>query len=394
MIDWNEDNFLEKLTPQLRQGCGGTIGPCPDAETLRAVIEGEARGPERDAVMEHLSRCAACAELRSRLLNFDNFESVSLPEPETVWNQTRTRLDNWLESFLHSEAARALSAKGRKPSRKFSGWESISNLFIPRKIVWAAGVAAVLVLIADAALWVEYKRVQAPQGQVAARATVTLKPPAKPALSSTSPERNLPTKAGQAAIPSAPNQAPKPVAHPRTPAFQPNAPPRTGPAVPPGESILAPPSPPINGASPPAIGHPPTIRLGLADRLLIVLSSISPKPDGSFQFHGTLLLAVAQPGTVPLNQGTEVIGVGTKSQGKTSLAVTEFVAQGARYTLKDGSGAMNAKTPGAVGEEDFDPSQLLNKWPTVTGRVLDMRPTAPAVYEEVSGQTGQPDPEK
>ena len=34
MIDWNEDNFLEKLTPQLRQKSGGAIGPCPDAETL------------------------------------------------------------------------------------------------------------------------------------------------------------------------------------------------------------------------------------------------------------------------------------------------------------------------------------------------------------------------
>ena len=95
MIDWNEDNFLEKLTPQLRKKSGGAMGPCPDAETLCAVIEGQASGPERDTVIEHLSQCAACAELRSRLLNF---ESVSPPEPEAVWNQTQTRLDNWLEA--------------------------------------------------------------------------------------------------------------------------------------------------------------------------------------------------------------------------------------------------------------------------------------------------------
>ena len=88
-----------------------------------------------------------------------------------------------------------------------------------------------------------------------------------------------------------------------------------------------------------AISHPPTLRLDPASRLLIVLSSISGKPDGSFRFHGTLLLPVAHPGPVPLDRGAEVIGVGTRSQGQTSLAVTDLVVQGVRYTLKDGNGA-------------------------------------------------------
>jgi hypothetical protein len=116
---------------------------------------------------------------------------------------------------------------------------------------------------------------------------------------------------------------------------------------------------------------------------MIVLSSISPKPDGSLQFHGILLLPVAQPGPVPLDRGAEVIGVGTRSQGQTSLAVTDLVVQGVRYTLKDGSGVMNAQTPGAGGGVDFDRSQL-----------LDMLPTATAVYEKASDQTGQPEPQK
>jgi hypothetical protein len=63
MIDWNEDNFLEKLTLQVQQESGGAVGPCPDAETPCAVIEGKARGPERDAVVEHLSQCATCDEV-------------------------------------------------------------------------------------------------------------------------------------------------------------------------------------------------------------------------------------------------------------------------------------------------------------------------------------------
>jgi hypothetical protein len=116
---------------------------------------------------------------------------------------------------------------------------------------------------------------------------------------------------------------------------------------------------------------------------MIVLSSISLKPDGSFQFHGILLLPVAQPGQAPLDRGAEVIGAGTKSQSQTSLAVTELVVQGVRYTLKDGSGAMNAQTPGAGGGVHFDRSQL-----------LDMSPTATAVYEKAPDQTEQPEPQK
>ena len=44
---------------------------------------------------------------------------------------------------------------------------------------------------------------------------------------------------------------------------------------------------------------------------------------------------------------------------------------------------MNAQTPGAGGGVDFERSQ-----------VLDMRPTATAVYEKASDQTGQPEPQK
>jgi hypothetical protein len=106
-------------------------------------------------------------------------------------------------------------------------------------------------------------------------------------------------------------------------------------------------------------------------------------PDGSFQFHGILLLPVAQSGPVPLDRGAEVIGVGTRNQGQTSLAVTDLVVQGVRYTLKDGSGVMNAQTPGAGGGVDFHRSQ-----------VLDMRPTATTLYEKVSDETGQPESQK
>jgi len=116
---------------------------------------------------------------------------------------------------------------------------------------------------------------------------------------------------------------------------------------------------------------------------LIVLSSINRKLDGSFQFHAILLLPVAQPGPVPLDRGAEVIGTGTMSQGQTSLAVTEFVVQGARFTLKDGTGAMKAETPGAAGAVRFDRSQVLEMWPA-----------SPSVYEMAPDTAAQPEPQK
>ena len=401
MIDWNEDNFLEKLTPELRKKSGGAMGLCPDAETLCAVIEGVARGPERDAVIEHLSQCAACAELRARLLNFENFESVSPPEPEAVWKQTRTRLDNWLEGFLRSEAAHSRSPRGGKPSRRVSSWENISNLLTPRKIVWAFGVAAVLVLIMDGVLVLEYRRAQPPQVQVAGRATVPPQAPAVPAPVEKPPEKGTgkpritPQKEG---LPRAGNnllsgaestirpKAREPMESAAAPSPIPAPADHNLPSQIAQATVPPPPSPTPGAVARPtaaAISHPPTLRLDPTGRLLIVLSSINAKPDGSFQFHGILLLPVPQPGEVPLDRGAEVIGAGTMSQGQASLAVTELVVQGARFTLKDGTGAMKAQTPGAGGAVQFDRSQVLEMWPTAT-----------AVYEKVSDQTGQPEPQK
>ncbi len=159
--------------------------------------------------------------------------------------------------------------------------------------------------------------------------------------------------------------------------------PRSGATAFGAKSLPAQPSLPQNGASAAAISHPPKLWLDPAGRLSIVLSSISRKPDGSFQLHGILLLPVAQPGPVPLDPGAEVIGVGTRIQGQTSLAVTDLVVQGVRYRLKDGSGVTNAQTPAAGGSVDFDRSRL-----------HDMRPTATAVYEMVSDKIGQLEPQK
>jgi hypothetical protein len=197
-------------------------------------------------------------------------------------------------------------------------------------------------------------------------------------------DQNLPNETAQATVPSPPNPTPRGVARPTAPALsRPMASPQPGVTAYATKSLPAPLSLPRHATPAAAISVPPTLWLDPASRLLIVLSSVSPKSDGSFRFHGKLLLPVAQPGPVPLDRGAEVIGVGSRSQGRTSLAVTELVIQGVRYTLKDGRGVMNAHTPGAGGRVDFDRSQLLDMWPTAT-----------AVYEKASDKTGQPESQK
>ena len=416
MTGWSEENFLERLSPQLRRKRGTGEDSCPDAETLCAVIAGEARGPERDTVIEHLSRCAACTDLPSRLLNF---ESGSPTEPEAVWNPTRNRLDHWLEGFLRSEAAHLRSPKRGKASGKVSGGESISNLFTPRKIIWALSAALVLVLMAIGVVLLEHKRERLPQVQVAVRPTVSPTPPEQsteepeiapqegglpkvgenfpsraespngpqageprapgaPALTPASANHNLPGRVTQAAVPSSPNPASRSVAPPTAPASShPAASTPPGPTELATGSLPAPPSLPRNPAAA-AIGHPPRLWLNPSVRILIVVSSISRKPDGSFQFHGILLLPVAQPEAVPLGRGAEVIGVGTRNQDQISVAITDLVVQEVHYTLKDGSGEMNAQTPGAGGGVHLDRSQVLEMWPMAT-----------AAYERAPDQTGQ-----
>jgi hypothetical protein len=138
-------------------------------------------------------------------------------------------------------------------------------------------------------------------------------------------------------------------------------------------------SPPQNEAPATTGGPPAKLWLDPAARLFIVVSSINIKPDGSFKFHGKLLLPVPQPGPIPLDRGTEVIGAGLMSGGQTSLAVTEILAGGARYKLKGGSGAVKAETPGGGGGVHLNRNQLLDMWPTAT-----------AAYEKVSDQSAQP----
>jgi hypothetical protein len=369
MTGWNEDNFLERLMPKMLEERGTERGPCPDAETLCAVLEGDAPAALTEQVTEHLRHCRDCASLQSRLLNFD---AATSPEPEAVWKETRKRLDNWLEGFLRSEAAKVRAAKSTAPSRKGARWETFWSPFISWKVVWGLGVAALLVLIADGVLVMELRRAQPAEVQVAARTAVPQGQPGNVQRVASPPLAPLSSRRGESGVGRA-------HAAGRLPSKQP-APPGQNAGVQGGQvATPLPSSPPLNAAAAPPPPPPPSLRLKPGVHLLMALSSVKQLSDGSLQFRGILLLPVRQTGPVSLDRGAEVIGAGTLSQGQTSLAVTELIVEGARYTLKGGNGAMKAQATGAGGALQLDRSQVLEMWPA-----------SPSVYEKSPDTTPQP----
>lgn len=384
MMDWNEDNFLERLGPQLRGEGAAQRGHCPDAATLCAVMEGEAQDTVRTTVAKHVAQCPACANLERRLTDFDQ---AAPPEPEAAWRETRNRLDHWLEMFLRSEAA---DLRGTQPAKPLGGalsWQSVSSRFSHWKIEGALGVAVVMVFIAGAVLLKDTQRKHYPSVEVAAR------PPARQEQQPIAAPAEEANKQGAPPSPAAPGDHTQPIqaAQGNTPSIMNSdvAPyPKSSktvvaPSAHPG-TITSEPHPSATPASPrvaPAApaDHLPSLRLEPGARLFTVVRSIHHQPDGSFEFEGVLILPLAQPGLVTLDRGTEVKGVGTVSHGHTSLAVTELGVQGARYTLKDGDGTMNAQTPGTDGEVHFDRSQALEMWSAFV-----------ATYEPVSDQPAPP----
>jgi hypothetical protein len=398
MTGWNADNFLEKLLAQARLQPGAERGPCPDAETLCAGLDGDAPVLLRKLVLEHLRHCRDCAELQNRLLNFGTRTST---EPEAAWKETSKRLDIWLEGFLASETARLHGSKPVAVSRKRSRSGLFWSLFQPRRLAWGLGVAALLLLAADAILTFELRREQPGHLQVAAR-------PAAPPLAQipSAPQRHAGPQVGE-------HPAVTPPAQPSLVIPQDHQPPiLTAQAVPPPPQPVATASPsppaapqetviarhrPLSGASklspamaaarPSAAAPPlPSLQLDPTAHLLVVLSAAERLPDGSFEFRGTLLLPVVHAGPVPLDRGVEVVGAGQTRDGQTSLAVMEFVVQGAHYMLKEGSGAMKAQTPGTGGAVQFERSQVLEMWP-VTSLVYEKAPATAALVRIQLGQT-------
>lgn len=138
-------------------------------------------------------------------------------------------------------------------------------------------------------------------------------------------------------------------------------------------------SPPVKLRAPsgtamatPAMVYPSIYRIAADTRFWIKLNAVNHQPDGSFTFQGSLLEPVTETGGALLRRGTQVVGSGVVSQGKTSLLVTQIVVGAHRYSLKGASGA-NARGPGAGPAVEFE-----------AGKVLEMFLDSASVYEKAA----------
>ena len=163
MSGWNEDNFLERLMPQLHSVQPST--ECPDPETVYSAICRETSDGEREAIVAHVASCHDCAQLYERLHNFN--QPPDQPGPE--WEKVEQRLDLWLQNMIERE-------RNTSHQEIRGWWRNLSSPLFSRKMQWAAGFAALLA-IAAGMFWA--MRIQnSPEQAIVARVT-SPKPQAK-----------------------------------------------------------------------------------------------------------------------------------------------------------------------------------------------------------------------
>jgi hypothetical protein len=434
MKPWTEDNFLERLMPQLRREDGAQIEPCPDSESLSAFTEDRVSPFLRDAIAAHLTRCPKCQEIYERL---GQFAKASIPVQDAEWVNAEKRLDNGMRSFLLSRAAE--SPKPAAEPARVLRWSDVAKTAFPWKLQWALGATAFAALVVAGLLVAKREWLASTPVQVAIRQAPLQIENSAPVPTAQSPdagpgtrkpaERHPKTAAEikKNAAPAVSQKSTEQVGKAQ-PEIEPpsSSSSRTGestsqiaqnytpPDLSPNDRVLpgakATPTAPsrralmgraAGHAAAPARGsaqslpanagasvstpadHPPLLRLEAGARLWIRIVSISRQPDGSFTFRGSLLEPVSQAGGVVLDQGAEMTGSGSVKEGKVTVFVQRFLIKGAPYSLQRASATLSEQMPGAGKALEFNGGQYLEMWLSST-----------TVYEKVAavGSLDQPKP--
>ena len=142
MTGWNEDNFLEKMIQLLGQRSG--TAPCPEAAAFLAASDGDASGALKKAMTEHASRCPDCWDIQQRM---ERFDAAMVTDQDAEWKQTERRLDDWLESFLASDAAAHHQRDRVSASRLRLWWTRLTSPSVVRQLRWALVPAVTLALV-------------------------------------------------------------------------------------------------------------------------------------------------------------------------------------------------------------------------------------------------------
>jgi hypothetical protein len=226
MMPWarasfSEDNFLERLMPDLRREKSERMESCPDAQLLAAFVDEEVSPTVKQTVTAHLAQCAGCSEICARLVSFAQPQTQDAEGQNAEWPNADKRLQNWMDGFLASQAVAGFPPAAEKP-------QLVPGNVLPKRSSWwglpwalgsATAVLAILVggaLIAERTGWISTPRqlakVQIPPPPVLSAPSVGSRPTAPwlallPAESSAKPSPGTENKV-----------APKPQAsdHPQT----------------------------------------------------------------------------------------------------------------------------------------------------------------------------------
>lgn len=142
MTGWNENDFLDKLTPLLRRSVAAD--PCPEPEAFSTVADDESDKILKNEVAAHIARCPTCRDLHERIQRFDG---PIIPPQDTEWEQTEKRLGNWLEGFLASGTARNYAPVATRTPRLHDRWSRLIGASIGRPMRWILVPAATLALM-------------------------------------------------------------------------------------------------------------------------------------------------------------------------------------------------------------------------------------------------------
>src|SRR5450631_1918982 len=107
MSEWQQDNFLERLTHSSPIRVG--IGMCPEAEAFHALPNLEGSDAAAGELSQHLVSCPRCSDLRQRVDLFDRQTELEI-DSEIV--EAEKRLDSWLRGLLSSQELGPQTASG------------------------------------------------------------------------------------------------------------------------------------------------------------------------------------------------------------------------------------------------------------------------------------------
>jgi len=427
---WTEQNFLERLVPQLRQDKRIKTESCPDAELLTSFTDDQVAPFVRQAISAHLEHCTQCSELCLRLTNFN--ETIA-PAQDTEWVNVEKRLNNWMEGLLdsHSEgksnapAANVLVLQGDELPGARIWWRFsramaaaaalvliVGGIFLTKR-VWLLSPAQIATTQppASAPNPTPLPTIQAPVAEPAPAQPSGSEAPAKSATANTAGLTAQATPRNRPLPKTAPTSAPNAPGDDQSTQSAQFTPPEVSPndRIVAGSAGMSAPSQPAAveraadmpsdhlpkpalaaqmpsrvsawhglakvGSGPAALAPSvPFFQLDAGTRIWVRLVNTLQQTDGNFNFTGSLLQPVTLNGIV-LAQGTGVTGRGTEFNGSVTLWLHSFLIQGWTYAVRGESKVQGQPAPGTVSTVQFQDGQVLEMWLS-SNSVFDKLPSS------------------